>query len=98
MLKMRLQRIGRRNQPYYRIVITDATSGPKSGKFIDTVGSYDPKAGAVQINTERATHWVTQGVVPSGTVHNMLVDAGILTASKVNTLPKKTPIKKETTA
>ncbi|MCD8494913.1 MAG: 30S ribosomal protein S16 [Candidatus Pacebacteria bacterium] len=49
MLKIRLQRIGRRNQPYYRLVVTDSRFGPKSGRFIEVIGSYDPKAGAVQV-------------------------------------------------
>jgi small subunit ribosomal protein S16 len=95
MVKIRLQRIGRRNQPYYRLVVTDSKFGPKSGRFIEIVGSYDPKAGKVEIDADRATHWVGKGASVSDTVHNFFIDKGIVKGKKVNALPKKTPIKKE---
>lgn len=95
MLKMRLQRIGRKNEPTYRVLVVDSRQGPKSGKFIDQIGSYDPKAGKPQIDTEKAKKWIAEGVQVSGTVHNMLVDLKVINGKKVNVLPKKTPIVKE---
>lgn len=92
MLKMRLQRVGRKNDPSYRVVVTDSRTGPKSGKHVDLLGSYDPKVNRVQIDGERAKAWISKGVQPSGTVHNILVGQKIIDGKKVNVLPKKSPI------
>jgi small subunit ribosomal protein S16 len=95
MLKIRLQRIGRRNQPYYRLIVTDSKFGPKSGRFIEIIGSYDPKGGAVNIKTDRAEYWMNQGAQASDTAHNFLVDHKVIDKKKINALPKKTAPKKE---
>jgi len=95
MLMIRLQRIGRKNEPHFRMVVTDKTSGPKSGRFIEVVGSYNPKLGAIELKKERITHYLKNGAQPSGTVHNFLVDAKLIDGKKRNVLPKKTRIKKE---
>ena len=50
MLMMRLQRVGRKNDPSYRIVVTDKRTGPKSDKHVDRLGSYNPKLDSVQID------------------------------------------------
>ena len=95
MLKIRLQRIGRRNEPHFRAVVAESTRGPKSGDFIEVVGSYNPKLGHIELNNERIAHWISKGAQPSDTMHNFLVDAKVIDGPKVNVLPKKTPIKKE---
>lgn len=95
MLKIRLQRIGRKNEPHFRAVVTDGTSGPKSGKFIEIVGSYNPKLGEINFKDDRVKYWIANGAQASGTVHNMLVDKKLIDGKKINVLPKKTPIKKE---
>lgn len=92
MLKMRLQRIGRKNNPTYRVLVVDSRQGPKSGKYIDQLGSYDPKDGAPKIDTEKAKAWIAKGVQVSPTVHNMLVDLKAVEGKKINVLPKKSPI------
>lgn len=92
MLKMRLQRVGRKNDPSYRVVVTDSRTGPKSGKHVDLIGSYDPKKNRIQIDGERAKNWIGKGVQPSPTVHNLLVSEKIIAGKKVNVLPKKSPI------
>lgn len=92
MLKMRLQRVGRKNDPSYRVVVTDSRTGPKSGKHIDLLGSYDPKVNRIEIDGERAKEWIGKGVQPSPTVHNLLVGQKIIDGKKVNVLPKKSPI------
>lgn len=94
MLMMRLQRIGRKNEPHYRVVITDRRNAPKSGKFIEVVGSYNPKAGNVQVNADRVKHYLSTGVQTSDTVYNFLVGQGIIEGRKKNKLPKKVaPVK-----
>ncbi len=94
MLMIRLQRIGRRNQPFFRVVLTDSRNGAKSGRFKEILGSYDPKAGDVTLNGERIKHWIGMGAQASGTVHNFLVSKKVIEAKKKNVLPKKTSTKK----
>src|SRR6056297_1467539 len=92
MLMMRLQRVGRKNDPAYRIVVTDKRTGVKSDKHVDRIGSYNPKLGTIILDKDKATQWLSQGVQPSGTMHNILVSQGVLDAKKINVLPKKSPI------
>ena len=92
MLMMRLQRVGRKNDPSYRIVVVDKRTGPKSNKNIDILGSYNPKLGQVQIDADKAKDWLTKGVQPSDTVHNILVAQKVIEGKKINALPKKSPI------
>lgn len=92
MLKMRLQRIGRKNSPSYRVVVTDSRNAVSRGRSVELIGSYEPKLGRVEINAERAKHWLKQGVQPSDTVYNMLVSQKIVEGKKKNVLPKKSPI------
>jgi small subunit ribosomal protein S16 len=92
MLMMRLQRIGRKNDPSYRIVVTDKRTGPKSDKHVDRLGSYNPKMNNVQIDAAKAKEWLAKGVQPSDTVHNILVSQKVIEGKKINVLPRKSPI------
>jgi len=92
MLKIRLQRIGRKNDPSFRVVVTEHTRGPKSEKHVDRVGFYNPKTKEQKLDSERITHWIARGAQASGTVHNMLVKAGIIKGKALNVLPQKTPV------
>ena len=95
MLKIRMQRSGRINQPSFRIVVTEHTSSPKAGKYVERVGFYNPATKERTLSDERIKYWMSVGAQPSGTVHNMLVSAGLLNAKKINVLPKKTVAKVE---
>ncbi len=92
MLMLRLQRVGRRNEAHFKIVVIEKTKGPKSHKYVDIVGSYNPKLGTVQIDEEKVKKHLSHGVQPSDTVRNMLITKGILTGKKVNVLPHKSPV------
>jgi small subunit ribosomal protein S16 len=92
MLKMRLQRIGRKNDPSYRVVVTDSRNGPRTGNHVDLLGSYNPKMGKFQIDGEKAKHWISKGVQVSDTIHNFLVTQKVIEGKKKNVLPKKSPI------
>ena len=94
MLKIRLQRTGRRNNPFFRVIVTDSHSGPKSGKYIELLGSYDPKQGDITLEADRIKYWISQGAQTSDTVHNFLVSKKIIEGKKLNVLPKKSPTKK----
>jgi len=92
---MRLKRVGRKNEPSYRVIVVDKRESVKSNNFVAQVGTYNPKSGAVVIDGEAAKHWLSKGVQPSGTVHNMLVTQKVIDAKKINVLPKKTPPQKK---
>jgi small subunit ribosomal protein S16 len=92
MLMMRLKRVGRKNNPAYRLVVVDKRTSVTSNKTVDLLGSYEPKAGRISINAEKAKHWLSKGVQPSDTVYNMLVSQKIVEGKKRNALPKKSPI------
>jgi len=95
MLKIRMQRTGRINQPSYRLIVVEHTESPKTGSFVERVGTYNPVSKERKIDTDRVRYWISKGAQPSGTVHNMLVTIGVLNEKKVNVLPKKSPPKKE---
>ena len=92
MLMMRLQRVGRRNDPSYRIVVTDKRTGPKSDKHVDRIGSYNPKMDHIQLDADKAKEWLAKGVQPSDTMYNLLVSQNVIEGRKKNVLPKKSPI------
>jgi len=89
---MRLQRVGRKNDPSYRIVVTDKRTGPKSDKHVDRIGSYNPKMNSVQLDAVKAKEWLAKGVQPSDTVYNILIGQKVVEGRKINVLPKKSPI------
>lgn len=92
MLMMRLQRVGRKNDPSFRIVVTDKRTGVKSDRHVDRLGSYNPKLNHIQLDAEKAKEWLAKGVQPSDTMHNLLVSQKVITGKKINVLPKKSPI------
>jgi small subunit ribosomal protein S16 len=94
MLAIRLQRIGRKNEAHFRVVLTDSKNGPKSGKFIEVLGAYNPKLGTFSVDRDRVTHWIGHGAKPSDTLHNFLVHEKIVDAKKKNVLSKKSPTTK----
>ena len=87
MLKMRLQRVGRTHEPSFRLVLTDSQNSTKSGRFKEIVGSYDPRKTNESFNTERIKYWLSQGAIPTITVHNLLVTHKIISGSKMNASP-----------
>jgi len=95
MLKIRLQRTGRKNVPTFRIVLTDSKNSTKSGKFIEVLGNHDPRGDKGEVKADRVKHWMSQGAQLTGTLHNLFIKKGIIKGEKVNKLPKNTPPKKE---
>jgi small subunit ribosomal protein S16 len=86
---IRLQRVGRKNDPSFRVVVTDSRKDSQSGKFLEVVGSYDARKKAeAQIKAERVKYWLSVGAQASGTVRNLLVDAKIVAGPKANVSPK----------
>jgi ribosomal protein S16 len=77
--KIRLQRHGKKGQPFYHIVIADGRS-PRDGKFIEKIGTYNPLTTPAQVNLnfEKALKWVEIGAVPTDTVRSLLSKQGVM--------------------
>lgn len=77
--RIRLQRHGRKGYAFYSIVIADVRA-PRDGKFTEKLGTYNPNTNpaTVDLNFERALHWVECGAQPTDTVRNILSDEGVL--------------------
>ncbi len=91
-VKLRLKRMGSKQKPFYRIVAADSHS-PRDGRFIETLGTYDPLKGAevVKIDEEKILNWLSNGAEPTPTVRNILSREGIMAkhaASKNNSKKK----------
>ena len=72
-VKIRLRRTGAKNNPSFRVVATDSAS-PRDGRFIETLGWYDPKLEGDNFNlkSDRIDHWLSKGAVVSGSVKSIL--------------------------
>lgn len=90
MLKIRLQRVGRKHDPSFRVVLLDSRRGPKTGNFLEILGSYDARKGEPQIDGERVKHWISKGAQTSDTLNNLLVSLKIIDGKKKDVRPKMT--------
>ncbi|HVS01139.1 MAG TPA: 30S ribosomal protein S16 [Thermoanaerobaculia bacterium] len=73
MVKIRLRRMGARNNPFYRVVVSDSRN-PTTGTALEEIGHYDPtrQPAVVSIDKERYEHWLQQGAQPSPTVRRLV--------------------------
>ena len=78
-VKIRLKRVGKKKQPYYRVVVADARS-PRDGRFIEEIGTYDPmkQPAEIKIDNEKAVAWMKNGAQPSDTVRALLKKTGAI--------------------
>ena len=79
MLRIRLRRVGKKGQPSYRIVVVDSRA-PRDGAYIEQVGFYNPRTDppTVEMDTEKASRWLSNGAQPSEPVERMLRQVGLL--------------------
>ena len=89
MLAIKLQRIGKKHQPSYRVVVAEKRSKMGAPPAED-LGSYNPFSKQVTLRQERVEYWLKVGAQPTVTVHNLLVGKGVLKVSKVPVKMKKT--------
>ena len=98
-LKLRLARAGTKKRPYYHVVVADARS-PRDGRFIERIGTYDPKlvdkTARVKLLNERVTHWLSVGAQPTDRVARFFDAAGLLKRDPRNNPEKAKPGKKAT--
>ena len=78
-VKIRLRRIGAKKAPFYRVIVADSRS-PRDGRFIDTIGTYNPLTtpAEIKLNEESAIKWLNNGAIPTDTVKNLFSKAGIM--------------------
>src|SRR3989344_4556542 len=95
MLKIRLQRVGRKHMPVFRVVLTDARNSTKSGKTVETLGTWNNTTHERKVDAERIKYWLSNGAQLSDTLHNFLITQKIIEGKKKNALPKHTPKEKE---
>ncbi|MFN3827233.1 MAG: 30S ribosomal protein S16 [Micavibrio sp.] len=101
-LKLRLSRQGRKNLPFYHIVVADSRAA-RDGKFVEKIGQYDPRKPhgdekRIVLNTERVKYWLSQGAQPTERVELFLGKAGLVAMPKQSVRPKKSAPKSKTVA
>ncbi len=90
MLAIKLQRIGKKHQPGYRVVVAERRS-KMAAPPVEDLGFYDPLSKAAGIKKERVLHWISIGAQPTVTAHNLLIKQGIImVATKAVKMKKKT--------
>ncbi len=82
MLRIRLSRQGRRNAPFYRIIVSERHKDTFAGS-LENLGFYNPRSKEVGLKADRIKYWLSVGAQPSATVHNLLVEHGVIEGKKV---------------
>ena len=94
MLVIRLFRVGKKNQPSFKVVVTDKRSKPRAGRFVEEVGFYNPLTKEKVLRGERIKYWLSVGAKPSPTVFNLLISEKIIEGKKIS-VHKKPKTKEE---
>ena len=95
-VKIRLTRLGDKKSPFYRVVVADSRA-PRDGKFIDVVGTYNPKTqpAEVKIDVEKVKTWIANGAQHTDTTRALLVGVGVLEAKAMPAKTKAVKKKKD---
>ncbi len=88
MLTIRLTRKGKKNQPFFRVVVIDKRRSSKGGRPSEILGYVDPLTKRRSLKKDRILYWISVGAKPSATVHNLLVSEKIIEAPKINKFKK----------
>ncbi|HEX8731349.1 MAG TPA: 30S ribosomal protein S16 [Ktedonobacterales bacterium] len=90
MVKIRLMRVGMKGAPSYRVVVADANS-PRDGRIIENIGWYNPltEPSSINIDVERAKHWLSVGAQPTDSARSLLERAGVLARAEAAAEAKK---------
>ena len=83
MLKIRLLRTGKKNQPFFRVVVTDKKNPPRGGRFLEILGFVNTLTKEKNIKKERIKHWLSVGAKASDRVHNLLISEKIIEGKKI---------------
>jgi small subunit ribosomal protein S16 len=95
MLRIRLQRRGKKGFATYRVVVAER-GAPIKGKFVADLGSYNPHESRLEVNKEDVVMWIDRGAKPSDTLNNLFVKNGVIKGTKVRSwAPKKKKTEEE---
>ena len=84
MLVIRFLRVGKRNQPFYKIVVTDKKNPPRGGRFNEQVGFWNPFTKEKKLDADKIKKWIKNGAQPSATVFNLLLKEKIIEGKKIS--------------
>jgi len=85
MLVIRFLRVGRKNQPSFKIVVTDKRKAPRGGRFVEILGFYNPFTKKKNVKKDRILYWISKGAQPSVRIHNLLISEKIIEGKKIAT-------------
>ncbi len=94
MLAIRFFRTGRKNQPSFKIVVTDKKNPPRGGRFVEEVGFWNPLTKEKVLKSERIKYWLSVGAKPSESVYNLLVEEKIIQGEKIKKHKEKKVLQK----
>ncbi len=92
---IRYFKTGKKNQPFFKIVVTEKTNPPHAGRFVDEVGFFNPLTKEKRVIADKVKHWLSVGAKPSDTVYNLLISEKLIEGKKI---PVHKKSKKETQA
>lgn len=84
MLTIRLTRKGKKNQPFFRVVVIDKRRSSKGGRAVEDLGYKNPLTKKISLKKERILYWISKGAQPSATIHNLLVSEKIIEGKKIH--------------
>jgi small subunit ribosomal protein S16 len=96
MLTIRLQRVGRKNDPSFRVILVEKKRAAKTGVVSEILGNYNARTGETKLQGERIKELMKNGVTVSDNLHNLLINNKVIDGKKKNVNPKKTVAKVET--
>lgn len=85
MLCLRLSRLGKTKQPHFRLIISEKIKNPL-GKFLENLGSYNPRTKEASLKTERIKYWLSKGAQMAATVNNLLIEKKVIEGQKIKKL------------
>ena len=94
MLIIRLQRVGRKNDPSFRLIVIDSKKAAKKGVAVEILGSYNPIKKTTALKPERIKYWLSVGAQTSASARNILVNNKVIDSPKVNKAKKPKPLTK----
>jgi len=95
MLRIRFFRVGKKNQPAFKIVVTNKRNPPRGGRFVEEVGFWNPLTKEKVLRKDRIEYWLSVGAKPSESVYNLLVSEKIIEGKKIPVHKKKKEEKEE---
>lgn len=94
MLMIRLSRVGKNKQPSYRLIVNEKTKDPW-GTYLENLGNYNPRTKKAELKKDRIKEWIAKGAQTSDTVHNLLIEHGVIEGKKLNVSKLTKKIRKE---